>query len=111
MPKQKSKQTLVASSGSESDEPTPKKAKTAAKKPAKKSADENDTSDMFSLSRQRFVNVREFRGKVLIDIREYYEPEVGDLRPGKKGISLTVDQWRKLVNQIDEIDARIEEMA
>ena len=42
-------------------------------------------SDLFQLSRQRFVNVREFRGKVLVDIREYYEPNVGDLKPGKKG--------------------------
>ncbi|XP_001177085.1 activated RNA polymerase II transcriptional coactivator p15 [Strongylocentrotus purpuratus] len=115
MPKHKSKETLQASSSSE-DEPTPKRskkpaAKPAAKKPVKKSSDENDTSEMFSLSRQRFVNVREFRGKVLIDIREYYEKEVGDLLPGKKGISLTVDQWRKLVSQVDDIDSRIEEMA
>ncbi|XP_071488483.1 activated RNA polymerase II transcriptional coactivator p15-like [Diadema setosum] len=115
MPKYKTKEAL--SSGSDSDEPTQKKQKKGAaakpaKKPAKKaSSDDNDVSSMFSLSRQRFVNVREFRGKVLVDIREYYEPEIGDLKPGKKGISLTVDQWRKLTNQIDEINERIEEMA
>ena len=32
----------------------------------------------------RFATVSEFRGKVLISIREYYEKD-GELRPGKKG--------------------------
>ena len=40
---------------------------------------------IFQLSKTRFVNVREFRGKVLVDIREYYNNSDGDLKPGKKG--------------------------
>ena len=39
------------------------------------------------LSAKRFVNVREFRGKVLIDIREYYTDDAGELKPGKRGKS------------------------
>jgi hypothetical protein len=31
------------------------------------------------------VKVRDFRGKVYVDIREYYESD-GDLKPGKKGV-------------------------
>lgn len=113
MPKYKSKEALDSSS---EDEPSSKKQRKQVKKPEKKpakraaSGGDDEVSEMFALSRQRFVNVRDFRGKTLIDIREYYEPEVGNLKPGKKGISLTVDQWRKLTDQIEDINARIEEM-
>ena len=37
----------------------------------------------------RFVYVRDFKGKALIDIREYYDAG-GQLKPGKKGIALNV---------------------
>lgn len=39
----------------------------------------------FQLDKSKFVKVREFRGKVLIDIREFYEKD-GEMRPGKKGM-------------------------
>ncbi|XP_069137186.1 activated RNA polymerase II transcriptional coactivator p15-like isoform X1 [Argopecten irradians] len=61
---------------------------------------------MFQLSKMRFVSVSEFRGKVLVGIREYYEAD-GDLRPGKKGISLNMEQWNNLKEQIDEIDKAV----
>jgi Transcriptional Coactivator p15 (PC4) len=35
--------------------------------------------------------VRSFKGVPLIDIREFYGAE-GDEKPGKKGISLTLEQ-------------------
>lgn len=33
----------------------------------------------------RYVSVRDFKGKVLIDIREYWMNQDGDMKPGKKG--------------------------
>lgn len=39
------------------------------------------------------MDVREFKGMILIDIREYYETADGEMRPGKKGIALNPEQW------------------
>lgn len=33
----------------------------------------------------RYVSVRDFKGKVLIDIREYWMDQAGEMKPGKKG--------------------------
>jgi len=38
------------------------------------------------LDKNRFVKVRDFRGKLFIDIREFYEKN-GEMLPGKKGIN------------------------
>lgn len=55
---------------------------------------------------KKLVKVREFKGKVYIDIREFYEKN-GELLPGKKGISLTPELWRKLLSLGDEINETI----
>ena len=47
-----------------------------------------------------------FKGKLLIDIREYYGDD-HDLKPGKKGISLSVEQWKKLKDNLAAIDDKI----
>ncbi|CAN0577119.1 unnamed protein product, partial [Ectocarpus sp. 12 AP-2014] len=44
------------------------------------------------LGNKKFVDVREFKGKIYVDIREYYEKD-GEMRPGKKGISLSTEHW------------------
>jgi len=53
--------------------------------------------------------VREFKGRLLVDIREFYEKN-GESLPGKKGISLQLEQWEKLKNLIGDIDEAIEEL-
>lgn len=37
------------------------------------------------IGKMRYVSVRDFKGKVLIDIREYWMNQDGDMKPGKKG--------------------------
>lgn len=62
----------------------------------------------FELSGKRRVTVRKYRSSILIDIREYYEDKAsGEDRPGKKGISLTKDQYDKLKEMLPEIDAAV----
>ena len=33
----------------------------------------------------RYVSVRDFKGKILIDIREYWMDSEGEMKPGRKG--------------------------
>ncbi|GIY92595.1 activated RNA polymerase II transcriptional coactivator p15 [Caerostris extrusa] len=69
-------------------------------------ASTSDDNEMFKLSKYRYVNVREFRGKLMVDIREYYEKD-GDMKPGKKGICLNMEQWNALKEQMENIEAAI----
>lgn len=53
--------------------------------------------------------MRAFKGKSYIDIREYYQKD-GDLLPGKKGISLTPEQWKTLLGHADGINKAVAEI-
>jgi len=72
----------------------------------KKAPQNNDEEPTWNLDKMRLVKVREFRGKVLIDIREFYEKD-GNMLPGKKGISLSAAQWQKLKEITQEVDEAI----
>ncbi|KAL6740180.1 hypothetical protein Aduo_013561 [Ancylostoma duodenale] len=67
-----------------------------------------DGEEMIEIGSMRYVNVRNFRGKALIDVREYYMDKVsGELRPGKKGISLTREQYENFKAIMSEIDSKL----
>jgi len=55
------------------------------------------------IGKQKRVTVRKFKGKVLVDIREYYGKS-GEEKPGKKGISLSVEQWQALQFASGQVD-------
>ncbi|KAG8838128.1 Transcriptional coactivator [Serendipita sp. 400] len=58
---------------------------------------------------RRRLTIREFRGATLIDIREFYEDKSsGEMKPGKKGISLSVDEWRDLLRTSEAMNILIE---
>lgn len=78
-------------------------------KKAKMGARTDDKEPTWVLEGKKLVKVREFKGKVYIDIREFYEKN-GELLPGKKGISLTPDMWRKLLSLGDEINETVSSM-
>uniref|UniRef100_A0AAZ3R317 Activated RNA polymerase II transcriptional coactivator p15 n=1 Tax=Oncorhynchus tshawytscha TaxID=74940 RepID=A0AAZ3R317_ONCTS len=127
----KSREVVSSTSGSDSDsevEKTKAKRKKAsappekpeAKKPklsgegsrpgaggSSKAADSKTEAGMFQIGRMRYVSVREFKGKCLVDIREYWMNQDGEMKPGKKGISLNPEQWTQLKDQMSEIDDAI----
>ncbi|XP_034829767.1 RNA polymerase II transcriptional coactivator-like [Maniola hyperantus] len=97
MPKNKKE-----SSSSDSDE-GPVDRNEPPEKKAKAGSRTNDKEPTWVLEGKKLVKIREFKGKVYIDIREFYEKN-GDLLPGKKGIGLTPEMWRKLLSLGDEIN-------
>ncbi|KAK3327588.1 RNA polymerase II transcriptional coactivator-like protein [Cercophora scortea] len=52
----------------------------------------------------RRVNTASFKGKTLVNIREYYAAPDGELKPGKKGISLSLEQYQQLLKIIPDIN-------
>ncbi|CAG8972495.1 hypothetical protein HYALB_00001186 [Hymenoscyphus albidus] len=54
----------------------------------------------------RRVEISEFKNMKLINIREFYEKN-DEYLPGKKGISLTVDQYKAFLKAIPEINASL----
>ncbi|EPE10645.1 transcriptional coactivator p15 family protein [Ophiostoma piceae UAMH 11346] len=65
-----------------------------------------DGNAYWELSKMRRIGISHFRNNVLINIREYYD-SAGQMRPGKKGISLSLDQYKTLLQAIPDINAAL----
>uniref|UniRef100_A0A8C6RCI0 Activated RNA polymerase II transcriptional coactivator p15 n=1 Tax=Nannospalax galili TaxID=1026970 RepID=A0A8C6RCI0_NANGA len=120
MPKSKE---LVSSSSSGSDSGSEVEKNLPPEKPVKKQkpgetsralASSKQSSsrrdDMFQIGKMRYVSVRDFKGKILIDIREYWIDSEGEMKAGRKGISLNMEQWSQLKEQISDFDAAIRKL-
>lgn len=74
--------------------PPSKKSKESAKSNKNdESAGGGDGATSWTLEGMRQVRINEFRGRKMVDIREFYEKD-GKVLPGKKGISLSASQWK-----------------
>ncbi|KAL2787477.1 transcriptional Coactivator p15-domain-containing protein [Aspergillus keveii] len=62
----------------------------------------------WEISKMRRVTISTFRGKTMVNIREYYEKDGQEL-PGKKGISLPMDQFSALVTLLPDIETALQE--
>ncbi|XP_059432510.1 RNA polymerase II transcriptional coactivator KIWI-like [Corylus avellana] len=80
------------------------------KKISKKDSSDESTGDIVvcEISKNRRVTVRSWQGKVVVDIREFYVKDGKEL-PGKKGISLTMDQWNVLRDHVEVIEKAVNE--
>ncbi|KAL1497712.1 hypothetical protein ABEB36_008624 [Hypothenemus hampei] len=101
MPKKTKKaDTSDSDSGPDDREPMKKKLKSS------DGYRTEDSEPTWDLGKNRFVKVSEFKGKVYINIREFYNAE-GELRPTKKGVMLTPEQFQRFKASIDEIDEEL----
>ncbi|KAI0737624.1 transcriptional Coactivator p15-domain-containing protein [Daedaleopsis nitida] len=65
----------------------------------------NDRGEKYiDLGKNRRATVNTFKGGKFVDIREFYGDD-SDLKPGKKGISLSQEQWETLKSSADVIDS------
>lgn len=74
--------------------------------------EKKETSYVFPLSSSskimKRVQVHKFKGKSLMDIRELYMADDDEWRPTKKGISLSIDQYKQLKKLIPLVDEAFE---
>ncbi|KAI1459266.1 PC4-domain-containing protein [Annulohypoxylon moriforme] len=94
------------------DVPSDQEVKSSKKsnKKAKTSGDsgkDDEGNSFWSLGGTRRVTVSEFKGKTFVNIREYYTDASGSLKPGKKGIMISLEQYDKLVEAIPAINAEL----
>ncbi|KAF7288671.1 Activated RNA polymerase II transcriptional coactivator [Mycena chlorophos] len=83
------------------------KEKDSKKKGKKEAAKEEDK--FVDLGKNKRVSVSTFKNTVLVDIREFYkDKETDEMKPGRKGISLTLEQYQQLKEMLDEVDALVE---
>ncbi|PSC71273.1 transcriptional coactivator p15 [Micractinium conductrix] len=61
-----------------------------------------DDSHFVDLGGSKRASISSFKGRFTVDLREYYEKE-GEMKPGKKGVALSTDEWAALCSAAPEI--------
>ncbi|POS72299.1 hypothetical protein DHEL01_v209309 [Diaporthe helianthi] len=106
----KRRSSFVVSENSSGDERPAKTSKKAKQETKKGSSSKNgktvdsEGNTFFELSDKRRVVVQEFQGKWFVNLREYYEDKSGEMKPGKKGIMLNIDQYQAFLGAVPAIN-------
>ncbi|TKX21572.1 RNA polymerase II transcriptional coactivator-like protein [Elsinoe australis] len=69
---------------------------------------DKDGDPYWELSNNRRVSVTAFKGKQMVNIREFYEKD-GQQLPGKKGITLPIDQFTALLSILPQIETTLQD--
>ncbi|KAK1126151.1 hypothetical protein K0M31_004790 [Melipona bicolor] len=103
----KSKEFIYSDDNSSDEEVKSKKRKREngdkEEKTSKKESEKNE-DNVWDLGNNRQITVRDYKGKFFVDIREMYFDKELNLKPGRKGICLSIPQWRKLLSVVDDVD-------
>ncbi|XP_035204353.1 LOW QUALITY PROTEIN: activated RNA polymerase II transcriptional coactivator p15-like [Oxyura jamaicensis] len=68
---------------------------------------DSEEEGMFQIGKMQNVRVSCFKGKVLVDVREFCVDKEGHMKLGRKGIALSAAQWNQLKKIISDIDAAV----
>lgn len=79
---------------------------TAAFTPSSKPQRDSDNNTYWEISKARRVTISDFKGKKMVSIREYYEKD-GSWLPGKKGITMTLEQYGQLLEFLPAIEKEL----
>ncbi|KXN90584.1 RNA polymerase II transcriptional coactivator SUB1 [Leucoagaricus sp. SymC.cos] len=115
-PKQKSKPPAKKAATKRTKAESSPMASTAAKKAEDNASSpgiiqrNSDGEKYIDLGKKKRATVRSFKDIPLLDIREFYGTGSGE-KPGKKGISLTLEQWHVLKANVDAIDDFFSELS
>lgn len=85
---------------------TAKKLKASAALPEKET--DKDGQTFWEISGKRRLQLSEFKGTTMIGVREFYEKD-GESLPGRKGISMTVEQFNTVVELLPQIERELGE--
>ncbi|KAI0442403.1 transcriptional Coactivator p15-domain-containing protein [Xylaria telfairii] len=106
-----SKKRHVEEDAASSDEDVVKPSKKAKTKTTTTSEDgpgkDSEGNPFWPLGTTRRITIQNFKGKNYVNIREYYEHN-GELKPGKKGIMLPLEQYNAFLTAIPAINAELE---
>ncbi|KAK4178325.1 transcriptional Coactivator p15-domain-containing protein [Triangularia setosa] len=61
----------------------------------------------WELGNNRRVGASKFKNVTLVNLREYYTTPDGELRPGKKGISLSIGQYKAFLKAIPQLNEEL----
>ncbi|KAI1327343.1 ssDNA-binding transcriptional regulator [Xylariaceae sp. FL0255] len=68
---------------------------------------DDEGNSFWKITEARRVVIQDFKGKTFVNIREFYTDASGAMRPGKKGIMLTLEQYNALVKVIPAVNAEL----
>ncbi|KXN69679.1 PC4-domain-containing protein [Conidiobolus coronatus NRRL 28638] len=79
-------------------------------KKAKVNYSNDEEGFVIPLGKNKRVSVRQWKEMIMVDIRETYKDPAGNIRPGKKGIALQLDQWEELKKNMEAIDEELKKL-
>ena len=67
----------------------------------------NRNERRYHIGNDKYVTVSSFRGEKKVHIRQFYKSDKGHIIPTRKRLSLTIAEWKEMVNSISIINSEL----